>query len=674
MKTQRILFGCAYYDEYMPCERLEEDVRMMLEMGVNTVRIGESTWGTMEPHEGVFDFTHIDRVLDAMEKAGISVIVGTPTYAVPAWLAKKHPDVIARTTKGPGLYGARQNMDITHPAYLFHAERMIHRLMEHVRARSCVIGYQLDNETKHYDTAGEAVQKQFIDYLKERFPDIGAMNAAFGLNYWSNRISAWEDFPDVVGTINGSLGAEFDKFRRRLVERFLSWQADIVREYLRPGQFLTQNFDYEWRDYSFGVQPLVDHFRAAEAVDVAGVDIYHPSQSRLTGAEIAFGGDVSRSLKRDNYLVLETQAQGHADWMPYDNQLRMQAFSHIASGANSVMYWHWHSIHNSYETYWKGILSHDLLPNSVYRELCSLGRDLRELSPQLRNLKKRNDVALLISNESLTGLQWFPVDNGWSDCNYNDVVRWVYDSLYELGVECDILWPGASEEEMKTYRMIVVPALYSAPDSLLQSLVRYVEAGGELFVTFKSGFCDEYLAVSTDRQPHLLRECCGVTYQHFTIPEEVGLISCREALSIEDAPCLHFMELLVPETAETLLQYRHPQWGKYAAMTRNAYGRGHASYLGCMTDKETLKRLFSHLFSLPDCPVRPVSNCRFPLVVRTGWNEAGRRMLFYFNYSDETREAVYSFAAGVDLLTGRPVGTGEILVLPPWDFAVIEEG
>ena len=28
-------------------------------------------------------------------------------------------------------------------------------------------------------------------------------------------------------------------------------------------------------------------------------------------------------------------------------QLRQQAYSHLASGANSVMYWHWHSIHNT---------------------------------------------------------------------------------------------------------------------------------------------------------------------------------------------------------------------------------------------------------------------------------------------------------------------------------------
>lgn len=66
------------------------------------MRIAESTWSTCEPQDGVFDFSHVERVMDAMEEAGINVIIGTPTYAVPAWMVKAHPDVIATTKKAQG--------------------------------------------------------------------------------------------------------------------------------------------------------------------------------------------------------------------------------------------------------------------------------------------------------------------------------------------------------------------------------------------------------------------------------------------------------------------------------------------------------------------------------------------------------------------------------------------
>jgi beta-galactosidase len=336
---QQLLYGVAYYDEYMPYERLDQDIRMMQAAGINVVRIAESTWSTHEPQNGVFDFSSVDRVLDAMHHAGIGVIVGTPTYAVPTWMVRQHPDILAVTPQGPGRYGARQIMDITNPAYLFYAERIIRKLVGRVNDHPAVIGYQTDNETKHYHTAGPNVQLLFVKYMRETFDSLDQINAIFGLDYWSNRINSWEDFPSAVGTINGSLGAEFATFQRKLVTDFLAWQVSIVNEYKRADQFVTHNFDLEWRGYSYAIQPDVEHAAAAKPFDIAGIDIYHPSQDDLTGIEIAIGGDMARSMKRSNYLVLETQAQAFPHWTPYPSQLRLQAFSYLASGANMVAYW-----------------------------------------------------------------------------------------------------------------------------------------------------------------------------------------------------------------------------------------------------------------------------------------------------------------------------------------------
>ncbi len=167
----KLLYGAAYYHEYMPYDRLDTDVAMLKKAGMNLVRVAESTWSTWEPAEGVFDFSQLIRVLDAMQAAGIKVIVGTPTYAIPPWMAKKHPEILAITHGGQGIYGHRQNMDITNPDYLFYCERIIRKLMEVCEGYSCIIGYQLDNETKHYDTAGPKVQEGFVEWVRERFND-----------------------------------------------------------------------------------------------------------------------------------------------------------------------------------------------------------------------------------------------------------------------------------------------------------------------------------------------------------------------------------------------------------------------------------------------------------------------------------------------------------------------
>ena len=673
---KELLFGAAYYDEYMPYDRLQQDVAMMKKAGINTVRIAESTWSTCEPQEGVFDFSHVERVMDAMEEAGINVIIGTPTYAIPTWMVKSHPDVMAETVNGRGIYGARQIMDITHPVYRFYAERVIRKLMECTAHRKCVIGFQVDNETKYYGTAGKNVQEKFVKYLRKKFNnDLDAMNHEFGLDYWSNRINAWEDFPDVRGTINGSLGAEFEKFQRTLVDEFLSWQADIVNEYRREDQFITHNFDFEWRGYSYGVQPDVNHYHAAKALTIAGTDIYHPTQDDLTGAEIAFGGDMTRSLKRDNYLVLETEAQGYPGWTPYKGQLRLQAYSHLANGANSVMYWHWHSIHNSFETYWRGLLSHDMQENAPYREACIIGNEFSRLGSHLVNLKKKNEVAILVSNEALTALKWFGIEAtaaGDHGIGYNDVVRWLYDTLFKMNVECDFVWPES--DNLDQYKAIFVPALYAAPDELLEKLKQYTANGGTLVATFKTAFANENVKVSHEMQPHILSNCFGISYQQFTFPKNTGLsgsiINGTAKDSDEKAEAKVFMELLMPQEAEVLASYDHYNWKEYAAITKNHYGKGTAIYIGCMTDDNTLKAVLTEALNSAEVEIPEYS---WPVIVRKGINDLNKCVRYILNYSAEEQNVIYHGANGTELFSEESVQDGDTVTVLPWNLKIVEE-
>ncbi len=698
MKTDKILFGAAYYDEYLPYDRIETDMEMMERAKINVIRIAESTWSTWEPQEGVFDFTHLHRMLKAAKKHGISVIVGTPSYAIPTWLAAKYPDIITETHAGKGRYGHRQNMDITHPMYLKHVEIIIRKLMEEVSDYDNVIGFQLDNETKAYDTCSKYAQAGFVQYLKDVFDnDLDKLNDEFGLDYWSNRINAWEDFPDIRGTINGSLGAEYQKYQRKLVTDFLAWQSKIVGEYARPSQFITQNFDYEWRDISYGLQPEVNQWEAGRALDVAGFDIYHPSAQDLTGVEISLGGTIARSVKKENYLILETEAQGNFGWLPYPGQLRLQAFSHLASGSNSVMYWHWHSIHNAIESYWKGILSHNLRENTVYHEICRIGNDFDLYGQHLKNLKKSPQVAIVLSHESLNGLQWFPIHN---ELNYNDILRWIHDALYQLNIECDIL--NAEDVDLfSRYKVLITPALYSVSDTTVSALDTYVRNGGHLISTFKTAVSDSMLKIYSDDLPHKMTHVFGMTYDQFTNPVNVGL---KDEISPQSTGSNNFvsdktaknsintvnywMELLIPSTAETLAYYDHPYRGEYSAVTCNRYGSGRAFYIGCYFEQSLLKDLLRHVcigagIEMPES--------EYPVIIKRGINDFGREIVYYFNYSDDVREAVYRGKNAAVLINGSrmeqsemnqsetpqtekitELKDGDIIKLEGWSFMVME--
>lgn len=677
MDSNRLVFGTAYYPEYMPYDRIEKDIRMMKDAGMNVVRIAESTWSTLEPEEGVFDFSYIDRTIRAARSQGLGVIVGTPTYAVPPWLAKKDPDVLVTTKEGKAKYGHRQLVNLLNPTFRACAEAVIRALVEHTASDSAVIGFQIDNETKHYGNAGEEIKRLFADYLQEKFRDTKALNRAFYLAYWSNSIHDWEQLPDMDGCVNGGLAGEYEAFKRSMAADYLTWQADIVREYKREDQFITHNLDFEWKKfgadiaqdgYSYGVQPDMDHYEASRCLDIAGTDIYHPTQDDLTGAETAFCGDSIRSLKDDNYLVLECQAQAFKYWTPYPGQLRLHAYSHLASGAAGEIYWNWHSIHNGYETYWRGLLSHDLEPNPAYGEACVIGREWQEHGRELAGMEKHNDIALLVDNRSLTALEWFPVDR---DLSYNDIVRWMYDSLYEMNLECDVVDAGALMEgnalESGRYRMVVVSALYCADERLIRKLAGFAESGGVLVSSFKSFVADVYASVYPDAQPHGMTEVFGISYQQFTEP---GRTVLREKNTGAGSQIRYFMELLNRAGAESLADYDHPYWGKYAAVTRNAYGNGAAYYVGCYTEKKALKKVFG--MAAEDAGIEKPAFA-WPVTVRSGRTKKGEKLHYILHYSETERTVACPYESAQDILTGNVYRKGEDIRLKDWDAVILKE-
>ena len=667
----QILFGAAYYEEYAPADRLDQDVAMMKAAHFTVVRIAESTWGTMETSPGVFDFHHIDRVLAAMHTAGIKVIIGTPTYAIPTWLAKQHPDVLAVTPQGPYTYGRRQNMDITNPEFRKAAERAIVALVDHVKDNPAVIGYQLDNETKAYGTSGPNVQAAFVEHMKARFNgNLDALNAAYGLNYWSNRINRWEDFPSTNGAINASLSAAFAQFQRGLVTEYLRWQAGLVRAHARPDQFMTQNFDFDWRGYSYGVQGDVDHWQAAKALDVVGVDIYHPGQDKLTGTEIALGGDLARSIKGGrNYLVIETTAQGFPEWTPYPGQLRLQALSHLASGANMLEYWHWGTTANAAETYWRGVLSQDFKPNATYREAVTIGADLARLGPKLANLTKHNKVAIYVSNTALTGFDAFKPRADGQQIAYNDVMRGYYDALYRDNVEVDFI-TADTPTPLSDYRLVIVPALYAASGAEIDRLNAYAKAGGHLLYSFKSGFSDENVKVRYADQPGRIAEAAGVRYSQFATPQGVSLEGDPFGVGDKGNAVRWWMEFLEPTTARVVARYHHPSWPAYAAVTRNTYGRGEVTYVGFMPSDAALSALLQQ--AVAQAGADSGEAARFPLIVRGGVLSSGHRVRYVMNYSSGGAHYAAPHAAR-DMLSGRSFAKGAAVELGAWGVAILED-
>jgi beta-galactosidase len=668
-RMDTILYGVSYYHEYMPVERLDKDVQMMKKAGINVVRMGESSWGLWEPEDGRFDFSWMDRIIDRMQQAGIKVILGTPTYSIPAWLYRKHPEILVTRLGGErATYGMRQNMDITNPTYLFYAERVIRQILNHYKDNRAVIGFQVDNETTAYGTASPNVQVAFTEYLKKKFGTAEELNRAWGLNYWGQRINDWDELPPRDGILNPGYKLEWERYQHKIAADFLAWQAGIVNEYKKPDQFVCHNF-------VGGVRTDVDQYDAAKSLDIAGINPYFPwsgGPDLMDGQEWALSGDLARSLKRQNYLITETNAQtigwdSKTQFPPYDGQLRLNVYSHLSSGANMVAYWHWHSLHYGQETYWKGVLSHDLEPNRAYAEVSRTAHELKEIGPRLVNLRKNNQVAILYSIDSFHGIQYMPFDD---HVNYLTVLHQMYGALYRQNVGVDFVFPLSTN--FSDYKVIVVPPLYVADDALLKRLAEFVRGGGHLVLGFKSGFCNEYSTVRWMKAPGPLREAAGFYYQEFANIQQPLKLKGDPFQTGEDNKVSVWAEFIIPETAQALAYYDHPFYGKWPALTRNKYGRGTLTYEGTFLSDRLQEKVILEVLKLAGL-TGPDQQLPAPVRVKHGVDNAGKNLHYYLNYSSQSQTFTYPYVSGVDVLTRKPISKSQAVELAPWDLVIIEE-
>jgi beta-galactosidase len=677
MRPDTILYGAAYYHEYMPYERLDEDIGLMKRAGLTVVRVGESTWTSWEPREGEFQFDWMDRIVDKMQAAGIQVVMGTPTYSIPPWLYAKHPEVMViplgqvRTPRE--FYGIRQNMDISHPVYREYCERIIRKIAEHYGKHPGVIGWQIDNETGAYGTAGPNVQAGFKEWLKRKFGTVEAMNKAWGLVYWGQLVDSWDNLPPRDGIINPGWKLEWERYQRWLVTDFLGWQAKLVREYADPRQWVTQ-------DFHGATRYAVDSQEISKFLDVASINPYHDTQERLDGWWISFAGDFTRSMKRAPYLVTETNAQttgwdARSQYPPFDGQLRLQAWTHVASGAHMVEYWHWHSLHYGQETYWKGLLGHDLEPNRVYEEATRIGAEFKRLGPQLAGIMPRNRVAILHSIDSHWGLQFMPIgavgrdERGREKANYASVEDQLHRALYDLGVGSDFVF--AEEPDFSGYDVLLVPPLYVASDALLGKIADFAKAGGHVLLTLKSGFTNEWNTVRWTRAPGPLREAAGVSYQEFSsLKEPLKLKGDPFGVGAENRVSV-WADMLLVEGAKALAFYDHPFFGKYPALTRNAFGKGTVTYQGTVLSQALEEKVVADV--LNTAGIVPEAGLPPKVRVRRAVARDGKTLRFYLNFSSEPQSFAYAHGAGTELLSEKPVAVGQRLTLAPWDLVVIRE-
>ncbi|GAA4325748.1 beta-galactosidase [Streptomyces venetus] len=704
----RVLFGAAYYHEYTPAydphtrpdERLKTDLDLMADAHFTVIRVGESVWSTWEPENGRFDLDWLQPVLDGAHERGIAVILGTPTYAVPPWLARQYPEITAETATGQRLgWGARQEVDFTHPAFRFHAERIIRKIAARYADHPAIIGWQVDNEPGLHLFHNQGVFQRFTDHVREKYGDVETLNREWGLVYWSHRLSTWADLWTPDGNAQPQYDVAWREFQARQVTEFIGWQADLVREYARPGQFVTTCISYTRQ----GVQD--DELSAR--LDIASGNPYYDMQDGLllpdptpddheqawktTGVWAMYQtADWMFSSRQEPFLVTETNASsiGFAwDNRPaYDGQWRQTAWAHVARGARMIEYWQWQTLRFGAETYWGGVLPHTGTPGRAYAELARLGAEFGKAGPLVAGLRPDADLTMVHSTPSKWLMQQHPplatADGTPDPAAYHRIFDPFYRGAFEAGRQVRIVHarqlhdPLGEREGMtpadgaRRHPVLVVPGLYIAADETLDWLAAYAEAGGHLVLGPRTGYADHEARARLSPAPGRLTEAAGVTYDEFSnLAHDIAVHSAPDSpLRLpQDATATRWADGLTVTDAEVLAAYDHPHFGRWPAVTTRRHGQGRVTYVGTLPGRDFARALATWL-----APAACHGWHELPASVTatTGTAPDGRRVHVVHNWSWEPT----SVRAPVDLsdaLDGTPVPAGTALDLGAWDVRVL---
>lgn len=683
-----ILFGVAYYPEYHQSDRLTQDLDLMVAAGITVIRVGESVWSTWEPRDGHFELEWMATVLDEAHARGIRVILGTPTYAVPPWLQTAYPEIAGERATGERIaWGARQEIDYSHPAFRFHAERVIRRIVGRYAVHPAVIGYQVDNEPGLELLHNHGVFTGFVRSLREKYGDVQTLNREWGLTYWSHRIDDWSELWRPDGNTFPQYDLAWRRYQAEVTADFISWQAGIVREYARDDQFVTTCLQYPRRG--------VDDRTVFRALDVTSGNPYYGMQDRLdasrelgrlndwttTGVAGLFRqADRLYSSKQARYLITETNAQSidgpSCNFPPYPGQLRQAAFAFISRGAAMIEYWHWHTLPFGAETYWGGVLPHSLVPGRIYGEVSELGAQLKALGSSLDGFVPDAEVAVLWSNPSRYALQFMPPFGLSADDDaYEHLVDAFYRGALDAGRQVRILHieqarVAGVRELVRRFPVLIAAGLYISTDEDVALLRDYAAAGGHLVLGPRTAYADDEARARVEVAPAGLAEAAGVMYEEFSnLEAPVGIESDPGSGIPAGASGTLWVDGLLPTGAESLARYAHPRFAGFAAVTSAVHGEGRITVVGTVPDAALAASVVAGAVT---ATLRTPFRETHPAVTVSSGTAQGARVWFVFNWGWERRSLVVSSPV-TDAVSGVEIAGGTELLLNAWDVRVLRE-
>ena len=586
-----MLLGVDYYPEQWENARMEADMDRILELGGNVIRIGEFAWHRMEPEEGRFDFSYFDGVIAMAKAKGLQVIFGTPTATPPAWLIHKYPDILSQFENGASrAFGGRHVACYSHETYRAYCAKIITRLAQHYKGEPAIIAWQIDNELGHEGSDQcwcPRCRASFQQFLREKFGgDIRALNETYGTAFWSQEYNNFDEIPlpaPTITTHNPALRLDWERFCSEKLHSFAQFQAELLRKII-PGAVVMHDFP------GGGLGKHADYSALAGTLDRVAYNnypVWGGQKEPLPPSEIAFGLDYIRGLKGENFWITEAimGAQGHdvTGFLPRPDQAKLWSWQGMAHGCEGLLYFRYRGATKGAEQFCYGILDADNVPRRRFYEVQRFFNEVRPYESVLTT-PVHSDAAILYDYDSLSSFR-IQQQSLLLDCEAE--MKRLHGVLFRAGQSVDVI---PASRDFSGYRLVIIPNMIVTDPDFTDRLKAYVAGGGVAVVTYRTAVKDrDNNLVFGKTIPVDLCDLLGLFVEETESVQEYHCIPLAGETGSGTAGI--FRDMIVPQGAQTLWRYDDPFYRRYAAITRNSWGKGTVYYVGTTPDQAILNRV-----------------------------------------------------------------------------------
>lgn len=664
-RIRKILYGGDYNPEQWPEDTWEEDMRLLKLAHIDIVTLNVFSWASLQPDEDTYSFEKLDKIMDMVRGDGLKVCLATSTAVHPAWMARKHPDVLRTEFNGmKRKFGGRHNSCPNSPTYRKYAGALASKLAERYQNYDNIVAWHISNEFGGVCYC-ENCERRFREWLKEKYKTIEEVNRVWDTAFWGH---TFYDFDDIVTpnlltehfapnrTTFQGISLDYRRFNSDSILDCYRLEYDAVHA-ITPDIPITTNL--------MGTFPDLDYQKWAKYMDFISWDNYPANDTPIE--EISLRHDLMRGLKQGKPFALMEQTPSVTNWLPYNalkrpGVMRLWSYQAVAHGADTVMFFQMRRSIGACEKYHGAVIDHVGHENTrVFREIAELGAELEKIGSL--TLGARTDAKAAIV---------FDWDNWWStgysagpsiNLRYCDEILNYYKAFHNLNVPVDII---SVEDDLSQYNLVVAPLLYMVKSGHDEKLRSFVKNGGSFLTTFFSGYVDEHDLVTTGGYPGRLRDILGIwVEEEDALPENDANSFTYEGTAY---PAILLCDLLHTEGAEALCSYEKDFYAGMPVLTRNRFGNGYAYYMAARSNADFYRHLIDNICK--EAGIEPLMETPELIEVTQRRNENGT-FLFFLNH-DTKAHALSLNCAGTDILSDKVYQVNDSLELPAKGVAIIQ--